>query len=82
MSRMSLIKAGSQMTDAVNRVTKGGDRIVLERRGKGVAALVSMEDLAALEAMEDEQDVKDAKRAMKEKGFITLEEVKARLGMK
>ena len=75
------------MADALNKVAYAGERVVLARRGKGVAALVSMEDLELLEKMEDEADVRDAKRAlaeMKRKGEkpIPLAVIKKRLGMK
>ena len=52
----------------------------LERRGKGVAALVSIEDLALLERIEDEQDIKAARKALKEKGGISLDEYKKKHG--
>jgi prevent-host-death family protein len=70
------------LADALNRVAYGGERVVLERRGKGVAALVSMEDLALIEALEDQEDLRAARKARKGKGSIRLDEVKARLGMK
>jgi prevent-host-death family protein len=72
------------MADSLNRVAYGGERVILERRGKGVAALVSMEDLALLEAIEDRADVKAARRAiaeMKRKGRkpIPWDKLKAQL---
>ena len=75
------------LADALNRVAYQGERIVLERRGKGVAVLVSMEDLALLESIEDREDVKAARKVladMKRKGEkgIPLAEVKQRLGIK
>jgi prevent-host-death family protein len=70
------------LADALNRVAYGGERIVLERRGKGVAALVSLDDLATLERLEDESDIKAARKALKEKGGVPLEAIKKRLGMK
>ena len=45
---------------------------MLKRRAKGVAAVVSMEDLKLLEELEDRADVKAAMKARKEKGGITL----------
>jgi hypothetical protein len=47
-----------------------------------VAAMVSMEDLHLLEALENQADLKAARRARKEKGTVSLEKVKARLGLK
>lgn len=76
--RLSIVTFREQM---INRVAYQGERVVLERRGKGVAALVSMEDLAMLEAMENDADVRAARKAMKEKGSIPWEQVKAELGV-
>lgn len=76
----------NNMADALNRVAYQGERIVLERRGKGVAAIVPMEDLALLEAIEDRADVKAARKAiaeMKRKGNKPLawDKVKRELGL-
>jgi len=54
---------------------------VLERRGKDVAALVSMDDLQTLEALEDAADLKAARRARKEKGVIALHDLRTELGI-
>lgn len=70
------------MAEPINRAAYGGERIVLTRRGRGVAALVSMDDLALLEKLEDEIDIKAARKALKEKGAIPLERIKAELGIK
>jgi prevent-host-death family protein len=72
----------NNMADALNRVAYQGERIILERRGKGVAALVSMDDLVLLEQLEDAQDIKAARKALKEGGKpIPLEDIERRLGM-
>jgi PHD/YefM family antitoxin component YafN of YafNO toxin-antitoxin module len=78
---MSLVNFRETMADPINRVMYQGERIVLERHGKGVAVVVSMDDLAALEALEDAADVRAAKKARKEKGEIPWEQVKAELGL-
>ncbi|MBI2804324.1 MAG: type II toxin-antitoxin system prevent-host-death family antitoxin [Planctomycetes bacterium] len=79
---MKVADIRNQLADAINRVAYAGERIVLERRGKKVAALVSVEDLELLEEMEDQADIRAAKKALKEKGRIPLAKIKARLGMK
>jgi prevent-host-death family protein len=79
---MRVVDIRNRLADAINRVAYAGERIILERRGKGVAALVSMEDVALLEELENEADIRAAKKALKEKGRIPLEQIKARLGMK
>jgi len=45
-------------------------------------ALVSLDDLALLEALEDQEDLRAALKARKEAGGVPLQKVKARLGMK
>ena len=61
---VNIVKVRSKLADTINRVAYQGERVVLERRGKGVAALVSMEDLALLEKLEDEADAKAARKAL------------------
>jgi len=87
MVQVGIKEIRDNLAEALNKVAYAGERVVLARRGKGVAALVSMEDLALLEKLEDEADVRDAKRAlaeMKRKGEkpIPLAVIKKRLGMK
>jgi len=86
MMGIGVAELRDNFADALNRVAYQGERIVLERRGKGVAALVSMEDLALLEVLEDREDVKAARKAlaeMKRKGGkgIPWEQAKAELGL-
>jgi PHD/YefM family antitoxin component YafN of YafNO toxin-antitoxin module len=79
--RMSLVRFRETMADPINRVLYQGERIVLERHGKGVAVVVSMEDWQTLEALEDAADVKAALKARKEGGAVPWEQVKAELGL-
>ena len=72
----------ANLAEVINRVAYGGERVILERRKKPVLALVSMEDLELLNALEDRADVKAALKARKEKGAVPLKKIKARLGMK
>ncbi|MBI3072801.1 MAG: type II toxin-antitoxin system Phd/YefM family antitoxin [Deltaproteobacteria bacterium] len=50
--------------DTLNRVAYGKERIVLERHGKQVAALIPIEDLSALEEIEDRHDSVAARRVL------------------
>ena len=43
--------ARSCLTDIVNEVAYAGKRVILTRKGKKLAAIVSLEDLEALESM-------------------------------
>lgn len=80
--QISMAGIRDNLAEIVNRVAYGGERAVLQRRGTGVVAMVSMEDLELLERLENEADLKAALKARKEKGEVPLQQVKARLGMK
>ena len=72
--------------ETVNRVAYGGERIVLHRRGKSLAALIPLEDLAVLEELEDRQDAEEAQKALaaaKAKGErpIPWPQAKKKLGL-
>ena len=81
MTRLSATRAREEFSDTLNRVAYGGERIVLHRRGKDLAALVSVEDLQLLRELEDRLDLEAARRAMKEKGTLSWEDVKSELGL-
>ncbi len=66
MTRLKASDARHEFADVLNRVAYRGERIVLHRRGKDVAAIVSLEDLQILEELEDARDLKDARAALKE----------------
>jgi prevent-host-death family protein len=78
---MNVVDIRNNLADAINRVAYAGERIVLERRGKGVAALVSIEDLELLQELEDQADIRAARKALKEKGGISLEDFKKKHGL-
>jgi len=80
--RLSIAEFRADMADPLNRVAYNGARIELHRRGKVVAAVVSVEDLERLRELEDHSDRKAAAKARKEKGAIPLEQIKAELEMK
>ncbi len=48
IARIPTTDAREQLAELVNAVAYGGRRIILQRHGKDVAALVSMEDLRRL----------------------------------
>ncbi len=53
MTTLSTVKARENFSDPVNRSAYGKERVVLTRRGKGVVAVVPIEDLKLLEANRD-----------------------------
>jgi prevent-host-death family protein len=87
MTRLAASKARDDFADTLNRVAYGRERIVLRRRGKDLAALVPMEDLALIEKLEAAIDVRGAKKAlaeMKRKGEkpVPYEKARRELGLK
>ena len=81
MHRIEVTDARKAFADTINRVFYSRERIVLDRRGKPVAAIVSMDDLKLLEAIEDRMDLEDALDAMNEPGSQPWEKVKKDLGL-
>jgi len=81
MGRIGAKKLRDQMSDALNRVAYAGERIVIERRGKGAAVLVSMEDAELLERLEDRMDLERARKALRSGKPIPLATVTKALGL-
>ena len=86
MTRMTASKARESFSDTLNRVAYRGERIVLQRRGKAIAALVPVTDLQRLELLtEEEEDRLDnaaANAAKREKGKnVSWATVKRRAGL-
>jgi prevent-host-death family protein len=69
-------------SDIINRVAFGDEQIVLTRRGRPVAAIISLASLDALRRLEDSHDVAEANLARKDvrkHGTVSWEDVKAEL---
>jgi len=49
-------QARAELADLINRVVYGGERVVVTRHGKPIAALVSAADLRRLEEKRDDKD--------------------------
>ena len=73
--------ARDSFADTLNRVAYRGERIVLERYGKPVAALVSLDDLDLLERLEDEADVQAVAKARRERGSVPYDELRRKAGL-
>lgn len=80
MERIPSSKARERFSDILDEVSVRGDRVVVERHGKEIAAVISLDDLKLLEALEDRYDVEEARAALRERGRrVSWEELKARL---
>ena len=79
--------APSRFAEAVARAERDGERVLLTRDGKPVAAIVPIEDAERLEGWEDAQDAAAVREGMAEyertgPQWATLEQIAARRGIK
>ncbi len=86
MPRITASKASQSFRETLNRVASKRERVIVRSQGKDVAAIVPMDDLAALEKLEDRQDLEQATRALadaKKKGEkpIPWAKAKKKLGL-
>jgi prevent-host-death family protein len=81
MATVNATEARNALPDLINRAAYRGERITIERRGKNVAALVPVDDLAILEALEDRLDLEAARKALKERGSVPWKQLKKHLGL-
>lgn len=66
MTRIGVSDARDHLSDVVNRARYAADRIVLTKRGRDVGAIISIDDLRLLELLEDQLDVRAAKKVLEE----------------
>ena len=84
MTRINASEVREDFAEVLNRVAYRGERIVVHRRGKDVVALVPVDDVALLQALEDRIDLEDARKALAEaktKGTVRWEALKTELGL-
>lgn len=82
MTRLTASQLREDLATAINKVAFGGERIVLQRNNKDVAALVPMEDLTLLRELEDRVDLAEIKKALNEPGSnIPWDDIKKELGI-
>jgi prevent-host-death family protein len=81
---MTAAGARSQFSEIVNHTAFGGERVVVTRRGKPLAALVPIDDLALLEELENRVDARDfrvALKAARREAAVPWDELKRQLGL-
>lgn len=82
MSERRISEARESFSNTVNRVAFGGERVVLTRHGRRVAAVVPIDDLELIEALEDARDLDEVKAALADpanRQRVGWEELKTRL---
>ena len=76
-------EARRRLSELARRAFASGDRIVIARRGRKMAAVVSIGDLALLTTLEDKADLHAAKAALREarsRGTVPWKSLKTQLG--
>ena len=82
MNTITTVNAREHFSELINRAAYGKERIIISRRGRGLMALVPLDDLRLLELAEDLIDVRDAKIALKEYDngqVVSLADIEQRL---
>ena len=84
MANLTTVEARNRFSELINRAAFAKERLVLTRRGKKLVALVPIEDVNLLEALEDRIDLEEARLALaeaKKKGTVPWEKIKRELGL-
>lgn len=83
MPRLATQKRQETLSHSLARVVTKRERVVVHRRGKAVAALIPLEDLALLEELEDRLDVEEAERRLADPSdkMVPYEQVRRELGL-
>jgi prevent-host-death family protein len=84
MGQVNTVNARAQFSEIINRAAFGKERVTLTRRGKEIVAVVPIEDVKLLEALEDKIDLEEAREALaetKKKGTVSWAKFKKELGM-
>jgi prevent-host-death family protein len=72
--------ARQKFSDILNRAAYGGERVVVHRGNKPIAALVPMEDFEILEQIEDRADLEEVRKRLNEP-TIPWSRIKKELGL-
>jgi prevent-host-death family protein len=66
MPTLSVSEARNEFAELVNRAGYGGERILVARRGRPLAGIVSAEDVVLLQALEDALDLAAVRSALRD----------------
>jgi prevent-host-death family protein len=78
-AKLTASLARQNFSDILSRAEYRGERVIVHRGKKAVAAVVPIEDLELLEKLEDEIDIAAARVALKDPRNIPWETIKKKL---
>jgi prevent-host-death family protein len=76
LDKLTASEARQNFSDILSRAEYRGERVIVHRGKKAVAAVVPIEDVELLERLEDEIDVAAARKALKDPRTILWEKIK------
>lgn len=80
---INTVDAKEEFSELLNRVFHNKENIVLTRRGKEIAVIISMDDFSLLQKEQSKNDLEEAVESLKEArkhGTILLEDFKKEIG--
>lgn len=81
--RLPASQARERFSEILNEVSYGHERMMLQRHGKDVAAVISADDLKRFEELEDRADLLEMENVLsKGETAIPWEQTRAELGLK
>lgn len=80
MTKISSKNVRSHLSQVLDQVRTKGERVLVQRNGRDVAALIPIGDLKLLQLLEDGADIREARRSLAEDERIPWEKIKSRLG--
>ena len=84
MTALTVSKARKVFSETVNRVAYTKERVMVERHGKAIMAMVPVEDVELLQEFENRMDLADIRAALaevKKKGTKPWSVLKKELGL-
>ncbi len=84
MLRIAASEARRGFAELINRAGYAGERVILEKHGREVAAVVPIVDLIMLELLENQLDIADTRTSITEalkQGTTSLDDLRAELGL-
>ena len=76
LDKLTASEARQNFSDILSRAEYRGERVIVHRGKKAVAAVVPIEDVELLEKLEEEIDVAAARKALKDPRTIPWEKIK------
>ena len=84
MAKLKVSDARKEFAETINKVAYGKERVVIEKFGKDIVAVVPIADLKLLEEMEDHLDLEAIRKAIadpKNKKPIAWDKVRKDFGI-